>query len=94
MTNFSKVKKKKGLGSPPAIKEVKGNLETPEVAPIAPSSSNKKAGRPKSKRTAKLTTSFMPAFKKKLQMLSLNMEKDMGEIIEEAVEFWEKNRKK
>ena len=93
MTDFSKVKKKKGLGTPPAPKQTKGNLDKPEVAPIVVSAkAPKKIGRPKSKRTAKLTTTLTPKFKKRLQVLSLNMSKDMGEIIEEAVIFWENNR--
>lgn len=97
MTDFSKVKKKtkKGLGQPPAFEQTKGNLDKPEVAPIAPTPAakkTKKVGRPKSNRTAKITTTLTPKFKKKLQLLSLNLGKDMGEIIEEAVEHWMKNK--
>ncbi|GAW87738.1 conserved hypothetical protein [Bathymodiolus platifrons methanotrophic gill symbiont] len=92
MTDFSKAKKKKSkLGSPPSIDEVKGNLDLPEHAPNS-ASLKKKVGRPKSKRTQPFTTKLNPEFHKKLKLLAVNEGKDMGEIVEEAVSFWIKNK--
>ena len=93
MADFSKVTKKKGLGVPPAIEDTKGNLENPEVAPIASQKTKNALGRPKSNRTAKITTTLTPEFKKRLQVMSVESGRNMGDIIEEAVIFWESNHK-
>ena len=87
MADFNKVKK--GLGTPPALEDTKDNLDKPEVAPVEVKN---RVGRPKSDRTAQITTSLRPDFKKKLQLLSLNTGLSMGEIIEEAVLYWDKNK--
>ena len=93
MADFSKVTKKKGLGIPPAIEDTKGNLENPEIAPIALPTTKNALGRPKSGRTAKITTTLTPEFKKRLQVMSLELGRSTGDIIEEAVIFWESNDK-
>ncbi len=87
MADFNKMKK--GLGTPPALKDTKDNLDKPEVAPVEVKN---RVGRPKSDRTVQITTSLRPDFKKKLKMLSLNTGLSMGEIIEEAVLYWDKHK--
>ncbi len=108
MADFNALKKKRGLGTPPPAEDTKGNLDKPETAPAAEKPKRKTkatktaktveptagVGRPKSTRTAKLSTSLTPEFKKQLRMLSVTLEKDMGEIIEEAVKYWEKETQK
>lgn len=95
MVDFSKVKKKNKLGTPPSPSSTKGNLEQPEVAPaVEPIKKiNGGVGRPKTDKTERLSTKLRPEFKKALKQLSLDLDKDMGDIIEEAVTaYFRKNK--
>jgi len=88
MADFKNVKKRGKLGTPPKPTETVDNLDKPETAPLAEDKGNKKkskVGRPKSEKTESFTTSFRPKFKKDLKILAVKLDKDMGDIIEEAV---------
>ena len=87
MADFSKVKKKNKLGTPPSPSNTKGNLDQPEVAPaVEPTKKiSRGQGRPKTDKTERLSTKLRPEFKKALKQLSLDLDKDIGDIIEEAV---------
>ena len=85
-------KKKNSLGAmkPPSVEQINHNLDAPEIAP-AETPLKKIIGRPKSIKTKQLTTKFTPEFHKTLKILSLEKERDISSIIEEAVIFWQKN---
>jgi hypothetical protein len=89
MADFNNIKKKNKLGTPPKPTETKGNLDKPEVAPASDLKTDNKGkqGRPKTDKTERLSTKLRPDFKKKLKRLSLDLDKDIGDIIQEAVEF-------
>ena len=93
-------KKKKGLGTPPTLTDTIGNLESPEVAP-APKEMKPKTTKPvkkvekvKTLKTAQLSTKHTPEFKQALKLLALKHNMDVGDLIKEAVELWEKNKAK
>lgn len=80
----NKVKKSNNLGIPPKMTEIKGNLRTPELVVKE---------KLKPVRSSSVATKIKAESFKKLKILSAQYEISMAQIIEDAIELYEKRLK-
>lgn len=91
MANFSKIKTRGKLGTPPSASTTKNNLQAPEVAPEA--SSEAKVGDGRSKRatgrTEPIATRVRVGVRKRYKQIAAREDITMGELLERALDAYE-----
>lgn len=99
MADVSKLKALKSradLGQPPTLEEASSNLSAPEVAPAGPAATPQKRidGRSarKTNRTVQFATRVSPEWDSRIRAISIRDGKLLVEILEEALDFYEKSK--
>lgn len=96
MANFQKLKTRNNLGKPPTETSVGNNLQAPETAPITepvgqtPQSNVDGRTLRATGRTEPFATRVTPGVRKRYKTIALHNDMTMGELLEKALDAYEK----
>ncbi len=92
MANFQKLKSRNKLGKPPAESQIQSNLQAPETAPVAETRGETIDGRTlrATGRTEPFATRVTPGVRKRYKTVAMRDDITMGELLERAIEAYEK----